>query len=373
MTTREILEQAVTAKIAINSADTGTKNKALANMADELLAHTDAILEANKQDVEAAKGKISDVMIDRLMLDAGRIEGMAKGIRELICLEDPAGKVIRTVERPNGIIIEKTAAPMGVIAIIYESRPNVTSDAAALCIKSGNVCVLRSGKEAWKSADAVVKAILGETPVSSYISGKEIDSCKEEEVPLRSHMMTDYDLIVEQAQKQGFEFFILQGKAYFRKKQKVTSTILTLSPGQGILRARLSLSGQQLVKKIEIRSIDETNGKQIKGEAALSGTFGKGSGYKKLLGDSRQVFYEPGVQDAAEAKARAQARMDQISQQFGELECECVGIPELSPGRFVEVDELSSQADRKYYITYVRHVLDEDGYRTYIRAGVNSL
>lgn len=104
-----------------------------------------------------------------------------------------------------------------------------------------------------KSADAVVKAILGETPVSSYISGKEIDSCKEEEVPLRSHMMTDYDLIVEQAQKQGFEFFILQGKAYFRKKQKVTSTILTLLPGQGILRARLSLSGQQLVKKIEIR------------------------------------------------------------------------------------------------------------------------
>ena len=159
MTTREILKQAVTAKIAINSADTDTKNKALANMADELLAHTDAILEANKQDVEAAKGKISDVMIDRLMLDAGRIEGMAKGIRELICLEDPAGKVIRTVERPNGIIIEKTAVPMGVIAIIYESRPNVTSDAAALCIKSGNVCVLRSGKEAWKSADAVVKAL----------------------------------------------------------------------------------------------------------------------------------------------------------------------------------------------------------------------
>ena len=159
MTTRVFLEQAVTAKSASISADTETKNKALANMADELLAHTDAILEANKQDVEAAKGKISDVMIDRLMLDAGRIEGMAKGIRELICLEDPAGKVIRTVERPNGIIIEKTAVPMGVIAIIYESRPNVTSDAAALCIKSGNVCVLRSGKEAWKSADAVVKAL----------------------------------------------------------------------------------------------------------------------------------------------------------------------------------------------------------------------
>jgi len=159
MTTKEILTQAVTAKNAINSADTETKNKALANMADALLAHTDAILEANKQDVEAARGKISDVMIDRLMLDAGRIEGMAKGIRELIDLDDPAGKVLRTVERPNGIVIEKTAVPMGVIAIIYESRPNVTSDAAALCIKSGNVCVLRSGKEAWKSANAVVTAL----------------------------------------------------------------------------------------------------------------------------------------------------------------------------------------------------------------------
>ena len=224
-----------------------------------------------------------------------------------------------------------------------------------------------------KSADAVVKAILGETPVSSYLAGKEIDSCKEEEVPLRSHMMTDYEVIVEQAEKQGYEFFIIQGKAYFRKRQKVTSALMTMGPAQGILNARFSMSAQPLVKKIEIRSIDPESGKQIKGEAALSGTFGKGSGYKKLLGDSRQVFYEPGVQDAAEAKARAQARMDQISQRFGELECECVGIPELSPGRFVEVDELSSQADRKYYITYVRHVLSEDGYRTYIRAGVNSL
>ena len=187
MTTKEILTQAVTAKNAINSADTETKNKALANMADALLAHTDAILEANKQDVEAARGKISDVMIDRLMLDAGRIEGMAKGIRELIDLDDPAGKVLRTVERPNGIVIEKTAVPMGVIAIIYESRPNVTSDAAALCIKSGNVCVLRSGKEAWKSANAVVTA-LKEGMVKSNLPGEGIqlieDTSRESSVEL---------------------------------------------------------------------------------------------------------------------------------------------------------------------------------------------
>lgn len=112
---------------------------------------------------------------------------MAKGIRELIDLDDPAGKVLRTVERPNGIVIEKTAVPMGVIAIIYESRPNVTSDAAALCIKSGNVCVLRSGKEAWKSANAVVTA-LKEGMVKSNLPGEGIqlieDTSRESSVEL---------------------------------------------------------------------------------------------------------------------------------------------------------------------------------------------
>lgn len=222
-----------------------------------------------------------------------------------------------------------------------------------------------------KSADAVVKAILGETPVSSYLSGKEIDACKEEEVPLRSHMMTDYEVIVEQAEKQGYEFFILQGKAYFRKRQKVTSPLITLGPSQGVLRGSFSMNAQPLVKKIEIRSIDGESGKQIKGEAAISGSFGKQS--RKLLGDSRQVFYEAGVRDAAEAKARAQSRMDRLCGEFGQLECECVGIPELVPGRFIEIRGLSAQADRKYYVTYVRHVLDEGNYRTYIRAGVSSL
>lgn len=222
-----------------------------------------------------------------------------------------------------------------------------------------------------KSADAVVNAILGEQPVSSYLSGKEIESCSEEEVPLRSHMMTDYDLIVEQASKQGFEFFILQGKAYFRPRQKVTSTLIKLSMEDGLINARFSISAQELVKKIEVRSIDENNGEQIKGEAVLSGNFGKGS--KKLLGESRQVFYEPGVKDANEAKARAAARMNAIAGQFGELELECIGIPELAPGRFIEIEKLSSQANRKYYVNYVRHVIDEDGFKTYVKAGVNSL
>ena len=224
-----------------------------------------------------------------------------------------------------------------------------------------------------QSADAIVKKVLSESPVSSYLSGKEIDTCPKEEVPFRSHMMTDYDLVVEQASKQGFEFFIIQGKAYFRKKQKVTSTLMKISPQKGILGAKFSISGQQLVKKIEVRSIDESNGKQIKGSATISGKFAGGSSGNMLLGSSTQVFYEPGVKDAEEAKKRAEARIETIADNFGELECECVGIPELAPGRFVQVEGLSSQANRKYYVKVVRHVIDESGYRTFFKAGVNSL
>lgn len=224
-----------------------------------------------------------------------------------------------------------------------------------------------------KSADGVVSAILSDTPVSSYLSGKELDVCAEEEVPLRSHMMSDYDLIVEQASKHGFEFFIIQGKAYFRKRRKVTTPVMTLTPGSGLINARFSLSGQELVKKIEVRSIDASSGKQISGEASPTGSYGSGSGPKKLMGASRQVYYEPGVKDSEEAKGRAKTRLDAGLSRFGTLECECVGIPELSPGRYVTLDKLSSRMNRKYYITYVRHVIDGDGYRTFLKAEVDSL
>lgn len=224
-----------------------------------------------------------------------------------------------------------------------------------------------------KSADAVVKKVLSESPVSQYLSGKEIDVCPKDDVPLRSHMMTDYELIVEQASKLGYEFFIIQGKVYFRKKQKVKSNLIKLSPQNGIIEAKLSLSGQQLVKKIEVRSIDEESGKQIKGTANVSGKFSQGASGNMMLGTSTQVFYEPGVKDTSEAKKRAEARAEAIADQFGELECECVGIPELIPGRFISVEQLSTQANRKYYVRYVRHEIDEEGYRTYFKAGVSSL
>jgi glutamate-5-semialdehyde dehydrogenase len=135
------------------------KNAALAAMADALVEDTAAILAANAIDKENAKGKISDVMIDRLALDEKRILGMAEGIRALISLPDPVGKVLDEYKTPGGLTIRKTSVPFGVVAIIYESRPNVTSDAAALALKSSNACVLRSGKEAFLSANAIVTAL----------------------------------------------------------------------------------------------------------------------------------------------------------------------------------------------------------------------
>lgn len=134
-------------------------NEALALIADSLVEATSQILEANALDIAAAEGVISPVMIDRLRLTDERILGMAKGIREITALPSPLGRVLESVERPNGLKIEKISVPMGVIAIIYESRPNVTSDAAALALKSGNVCILKSGKEAYRSARAIVDAM----------------------------------------------------------------------------------------------------------------------------------------------------------------------------------------------------------------------
>ena len=161
MTTQEILEAARAAKQAVALASSRTRQSVLARMADALRApdSVEAILAAHAEDMAAAKGHISDVMLDRLALTPERIGAMAKGILEVAALPDPVGAVLNRVERPNGLVIEKTAVPMGVIAIIYESRPNVTSDAAALAIKSGNACILRCGKEAWRSANAIVKAL----------------------------------------------------------------------------------------------------------------------------------------------------------------------------------------------------------------------
>lgn len=156
---KELLEQAKAAKPRVAALGTEEKNRGLLAMADSLEAHAGEILKANAEDLTEAQGKISDVMLDRLRLTEGRIQAMAQGIRQVAALPDPVGLVLDSHTRPDGLKIDKVSVPMGVIAIIYESRPNVTSDAAALTLKSGNVCVLRGGKEAIRSATAIVDAL----------------------------------------------------------------------------------------------------------------------------------------------------------------------------------------------------------------------
>ena len=159
MTTIEILQSAKSATRALSLLSSQEKNEALIAMADALIFDTDAILAANAADVEGVKDTMNDVMIDRLRLTRERIASMADGIRDVVKLPDPTGKIIEQFTRPSGIQVSKMRVPMGVVAIIYESRPNVTSDAAALALKSGNVCVLRGGKEAYRSSTAIVNAL----------------------------------------------------------------------------------------------------------------------------------------------------------------------------------------------------------------------
>ena len=159
MTTLELLKATKAVWGSIRDASPEEKNRILLAMADALQQETDSILAANEQDMDKARGGISEVMLDRLSLDPARIDGMADGIRATVKLPDHTGRIISETVHANGMHICKKQVPLGLVAIIYESRPNVTSDAAALAIKSGNVCMLRSGKEAFNSCHAIVRAL----------------------------------------------------------------------------------------------------------------------------------------------------------------------------------------------------------------------
>ena len=159
MTTMDILRRTKAAWPSICNASAEDKNRILSAMADSLQAECDVILRCNAEDMDAARGHISDVMLDRLYLDKDRIDAMADGIRATVALPDHTGRILAQIDHPNGMKIYKKQVPLGLVAIIYESRPNVTSDAAALTIKSGNVCMLRSGKEAFRTAKAIVAAL----------------------------------------------------------------------------------------------------------------------------------------------------------------------------------------------------------------------
>ena len=159
MTTLDILKKTRAARSSLAALDETAKNRILLAMAEALMAAEDDILAENDADMTAARGHINDVMLDRLRLDHDRLAGMAEGVRAIAALPDHTGRVLSEVHRPNGLVVRKVQVPLGLVSIIYESRPNVTSDAAALAVKSGNVCVLRSGREAHRSACAIVKVL----------------------------------------------------------------------------------------------------------------------------------------------------------------------------------------------------------------------
>ena len=158
-TTQDILRDAKRASKSASALTTEKKNRVLLKLADALEARADEILSANAIDLQNAKGVLPDVMLDRLRLDKKRIQGMANGIRDVVKLPDPVGEILEQTTLPNGLVVTKTRVPLGVIGIIYESRPNVTSDAGSLCFKSGNVCILRGGKDAYHSSYAIVQAL----------------------------------------------------------------------------------------------------------------------------------------------------------------------------------------------------------------------
>lgn len=161
MTQAQLLGQrAKQAEKTLATASTELKNKALENMAQELISAASEILSANAEDMKNARANgVAQVMLDRLLLTDDRIVGMAKGIKDIVKLPDPIGVTLSEIKRPNGMTVKKITVPLGVIAVIYEARPNVTSDAAALCLKSGNAVILRGGKEAINSSKAIVKAL----------------------------------------------------------------------------------------------------------------------------------------------------------------------------------------------------------------------
>lgn len=259
--------------------------------------------------------------------------------------------------------------------VSYEFGVNESAEIRVRCMDAKGLLMKNRRLEEFKekSADAIVKSLLSEQPTSYYLSGKVIDKCSKEEVPIRSTMKTDYEVIVEQAGKMGFEFFIIQGKAYFRKAEKTTTPIMTLEPECGVEELVVSFSGNKLVGNIEVRSINEENGKLIQGKAKLVGRFSKGSTATKMYRSTTQVFYEAGVESVSEATKRANVRMNALKAKFGAIELECIGIPEIIPGRFIKLDKFASAVDDKYYITEVTHYFGTDGFKTTVKGRKSSL
>lgn len=242
-------------------------------------------------------------------------------------------------------------------------------DAKCLLMKTQRLELFRE-----KKIDQAVRALLGEQPVGGYLKGKQVDPIPGEVKLLAAGMETSYDFIVRQARYAGCEFFLLAGKAYFRKKPAAGQPVMTVSPGEALLSGSLSLRGAHLVQKVRVVGIDPNTDKEFSGTAASRGKFGKGAAPARMLSGSERVYLDTGAVSAAQAQQRAKALLGSIEQEFGTLECRCLGIPEIVPGRMIRVKGLSEQADGSFYVTGVRHAFDEtDGFTTTFEARIDSL
>lgn len=224
-----------------------------------------------------------------------------------------------------------------------------------------------------KKVAPVVNALLGQQPVSSYLSGRSVQLAEAEAEPLQMNMDSDYDFLVRQAQYTGCEFFIFAGKAYFRQPPRAAAPLMTLEPGMGVQRMSLSLQGAPLVQKVTVAGVDPTSDKPVSGSAAASGSFGKGAGPARMLKGTQRTYFDPRATSAKLAMDRAKVLMAGIQQQFGLLECQCEGLPELVPGRWLKIKGFQPEADRNFYITSVRHVLDTESFTTTFEARITNL
>ncbi len=224
ITTQSILKTAKQTVPAVARLTAQQRKVAVEKMATALLEYQETILSANEQDMQAAQSSISAVMLDRLALTPERIAAMAQGMRAVAALPDPLGRVLETTVRGDGLRIEKVAVPIGVIGIIYESRPNVTADAAALSVKSGNVCVLRSGKEAYRTANAIVDALQ-----------KGLQQCQIPETMVQLIQDTDRASANEMMRADGYiDLLIPRGGAGLIRACVQNATVPCIQTGTGI-------------------------------------------------------------------------------------------------------------------------------------------
>ena len=224
-----------------------------------------------------------------------------------------------------------------------------------------------------KSITDAIGEIMDAQPFSDYIEGKKIEALSDQLEMLPTAMEDDFQLVARHARQIGYEFFIVQGTVYFRPVPTSHSAIMSLSPDMGLLSLKQSLRSSSLYKKAMVVGINPADNQMVSGEATLDGTFGKGSGASQMLGDSKRILFDHGIERAEQAEQRAKVLMQEARGDFGRLECRCVGLPELVPGRSVMIEGISPEADKEYYILSVRHTLDERGFFTNIEARIETL